>query len=108
MALSFSLMMIANYKEDQDKIADELDKIFGNSDRMPSAEDLQNMKYLEMCIKESLRLYPSVPFISRWIHEDVQLSRYFLYFFDVPRVLLIKLRLQINIDLFYRRIYSAG
>lgn len=30
------------------------------------------MTYLERCLKECLRLYPSVPFIARTLNEDVQ------------------------------------
>lgn len=32
------------------------------------------MEYLERCIKESLRLYPPVPVISRLLTKDLQLS----------------------------------
>lgn len=34
------------------------------------------MKYLECCLKESLRLYPSVPNIKRHISEDIVLGGY--------------------------------
>lgn len=36
--------------------------------------EVQKFSYLECCIKEALRLYPSVPVVSREIQEDVQLS----------------------------------
>uniref|UniRef100_A0A161MEB9 Cytochrome P450 4EM2 n=1 Tax=Triatoma infestans TaxID=30076 RepID=A0A161MEB9_TRIIF len=32
------------------------------------------MHYLEMIIKESLRLYPSVPYISRMLTQDLVLK----------------------------------
>ena len=47
-------------------------------------EDLNQMKYLECCIKESLRIYPSVPAILRYITEEIDIgiykTKYFFYF----------------------------
>lgn len=55
----------------QDQVHEELNQIFGDSDRPVSMADLGQMKYLEYCIKEALRLYPSVPFFGRHVTEDV-------------------------------------
>ena len=38
-------------------------------------KDLANMKYLDCCIKECLRLYPSVPIYARKLHEDVSIGK---------------------------------
>ena len=54
----------------------ELRDVFGDSDRPCNLEDVTKLKYLECCIKESMRLYPSVPLVQRCISEDIVLDGY--------------------------------
>lgn len=69
MAISFLFLTLANLPEIQNKILDEIFKIVGEK-KLPTYNDLQKLKYTERCIKETLRLFPSVPFISRYASED--------------------------------------
>nr|XP_022908163.1 cytochrome P450 4C1-like [Onthophagus taurus] len=74
-SISFTFMLLANNKDVQQKIFEELYDIFGDdSDRDITMNDLSQMKYLERVIKESLRLYPSVPMIGRCTSEDMVTS----------------------------------
>lgn len=74
MAISFCLMLLANNPEAQKLAVEEIHEIVGESNAQVTIDDLNKMRYLERCIKEALRLYPSVPFIGREILEDLQLS----------------------------------
>ncbi|KAJ9599645.1 hypothetical protein L9F63_026503, partial [Diploptera punctata] len=75
-SISFSCWALGNYPEIQEKVVAELKSVFGDSDRLPTYQDLQELKYLEMFIKESLRLYPSVPFYGRELSEDISFGEY--------------------------------
>ncbi|KAK7863478.1 hypothetical protein R5R35_010514 [Gryllus longicercus] len=70
------LFLLGTHLDVQEKVAEELQAIFQGSDRPPSMQDLAEMKYLERVIKETLRLYPSVPIIGRHVHEDIKVGKY--------------------------------
>ena len=40
------------------------------------SEDVAKLKHLGLCLKESLRLYPSVPNVHRDLEEDVEIEGY--------------------------------
>lgn len=59
----------------QAHVHEELDTIFGDSNRQCTFQDTLEMKYLERVILESLRLFPPVPAIARQLDEDVQIGK---------------------------------
>ncbi|XP_063985606.1 probable cytochrome P450 4aa1 [Diachasmimorpha longicaudata] len=73
-ALALTLFMLAKHKKWQERCHEELTRIFGEGQRDPEVSDLREMRCLEMCIKETLRLYPSVPFFARTLGEDVKIG----------------------------------
>nr|CAD7427360.1 unnamed protein product [Timema monikensis] len=75
-AITWALYLIGIHKDIQDKLVEELDDIFHGSDRPATWTDLNNMKYMEMTIKEALRIYPSVPVFARETTSIVQLEKY--------------------------------
>jgi len=65
---------MGTHPEIQKKVVEELHQVFGDSGRAPTMNDLGELKYLDCCLKETLRLYPSVPFFERYLRKDVVLE----------------------------------
>jgi cytochrome P450 family 4 len=76
MALAFTLMLLAENKDVQQTARQEVRDLFRAKGGQLNSTDLQDLNYVERCIKESLRLYPSVPTIMRYLKEDLQLRNY--------------------------------
>ncbi|KAL0132771.1 hypothetical protein PUN28_000480 [Cardiocondyla obscurior] len=73
-AITWALFLLGSNPEHQEKVHEELEEVFGNSDAPITVKDLPQLKYLDRVIKETLRLFPSVPVITRLLTEDVKLG----------------------------------
>ncbi|PAV77394.1 hypothetical protein WR25_16590 [Diploscapter pachys] len=76
--MGWTTWCLAHNMKCQRKLQEELDEVFGNSDREITVDDLKKLKYLERCIKEALRLRPSVPHFARKVEKDVEINGYTL------------------------------
>jgi cytochrome P450 len=73
-ALSWTCYLIAQHPEIEAKLAEELRAVLG--DREPTHEDLPRLRYTEMVLKESMRLYPAVWGIGRRAIADCEIGGY--------------------------------
>ncbi|NXC46880.1 CP4B1 protein, partial [Penelope pileata] len=71
--ISWLLYCMALHPEHQQQCREEIQGILGDRDTI-EWEDLGKMTYSTMCLKESLRLFPPVPSVSRQLSEPVTFS----------------------------------
>lgn len=62
-AITFILFAIANHQDVQQRLYEEIEALDGE-------HNYNNLQYMDAVIKESLRLYPPVPFIGRVLGEE--------------------------------------
>lgn len=67
-AITFILFAIANHENVQQRLYDEIASLDGE-------QNFNNLTYLDAVIKESLRLYPPVPFIGRYLGENTVIGK---------------------------------
>ena len=74
--IAFTLYHLSRHQEIQQKVYEELVEVLerGDSDSYLDYRVLQELKYLEMVIKETLRITPSVPFMGRELTTDTQID----------------------------------
>jgi cytochrome P450 len=73
-ALSWACYLVSQNPHIEAKLAEELGTVLG--DRVPTPEDLSRLRYTEMVLKETLRLYPAVWGIGRRAIAECELGGY--------------------------------
>ncbi|XP_044740008.1 cytochrome P450 3A19-like [Chrysoperla carnea] len=77
LSLSFVLLHLAVYKDIQRKLYNEIIEVVGDTNvHSMNVDDLPKLKYMDMVLKESLRLTPTVPIISREASQDIKIGNY--------------------------------
>ncbi|XP_073965059.1 cytochrome P450 6B7-like [Choristoneura fumiferana] len=64
-ATSYTLHQLAFHPEAQRKCQQEIDHVLSRYDNKLCYDAVKEMKYLEMCFREGMRLYPSLGFLAR-------------------------------------------
>ncbi|XP_015189800.1 PREDICTED: cytochrome P450 4C1-like isoform X2 [Polistes dominula] len=75
--LTFLFLILASFPEVQNKVYKELYDMYGSSNQNDDPityDDTKNMKYLERVIKETLRLFPPAPIVSRKMQKDTKVN----------------------------------
>jgi cytochrome P450 len=71
-AISWTIFMIGHSPKVQSRLFEELRSL--PLDESYDAETLNGLKYTEACVKEALRMFPSVPIIARQLSKPMQLD----------------------------------
>jgi cytochrome P450 len=75
-ALSWTWMLLAQNPEAEAKFHEELDGVLNG--RLPTLDDLPQLRYAEMVLAESMRLYPPAWAMGRQATRDITLGPYLL------------------------------
>lgn len=75
-AINWTFWLLAQNPDAEAKLHEELDTVLQG--RTPTLEDLKQLPYTEMVIKESMRLMPPVTGVGRETIEDVQIGDVFI------------------------------
>uniref|UniRef100_A0A6P4E4T8 Cytochrome P450 4e2 n=1 Tax=Drosophila rhopaloa TaxID=1041015 RepID=A0A6P4E4T8_DRORH len=70
--VGFAVYLLSRHQDEQRKLFEEQREIMGDSElgRDATYQEISQMKYLDLFIKEAQRVYPSVPFIGRFTDKD--------------------------------------
>lgn len=71
--LAFILFELGRHPDIQKSVYDEIISIAPTGDF--TMEHLSSLTYLEMVVKETLRLYPQVPYMERQIMDEFEMGK---------------------------------
>eukprot|EP00112_Aurelia_sp_Birch-Aquarium-sp1_P000792 Seg1077.10 transcript_id=Seg1077.10/GoldUCD/mRNA.D3Y31 product="Cytochrome P450 4F12" protein_id=Seg1077.10/GoldUCD/D3Y31 len=75
MSLTWTTLLLAKHPEFQERVRDEIRSILKDEEEI-TGDHLQKMKFLDHCIKESMRLYPAAIQTGRGCLVDVKIGPY--------------------------------
>ena len=73
-ALAWTWYMLSQHPDVEARLHEEIDGVLGG--RLPTVDDLPNLRYTEMVLAETMRLYPPAWGLGRRVIEDYQLGGY--------------------------------
>ncbi|XP_046915997.2 cytochrome P450 315a1, mitochondrial [Dermatophagoides farinae] len=73
-ATQWALYLLSRHPNVQERLCDEIEQVTGGESI--NVKHLQNLSYVKGIIKESLRLYPVAPFLTRYLSDDLILGGY--------------------------------
>jgi len=77
--LNWTIYVLGRYPEVQRKLQREIDAVFGgNFDADVTIDQMKDLRYMDMVVKEVLRLYPPAAFVGRQLEEDCVVDGTFL------------------------------
>lgn len=72
---SYVIILLAMHPSIQERLYNELRSIFDEQDENTTYEHIHQLEYLDLVIKETIRLFPVVPFVIRSITGDIPLNK---------------------------------
>jgi cytochrome P450 len=86
-ALTWTFYLLSQYPEVEQRLHDELDSVLSSSSngsnnnsssgsRIPTGDDIPKLQYTEKVFRESMRLYPPVWTIGRYVENDYSIGEY--------------------------------
>jgi cytochrome P450 len=73
-ALTWTFYLLSQYPNVERKLHDEIELVLEN--RIPTADDIPKLRYTEMVLRESMRLYPPVWTMGRHVENDYSVGEY--------------------------------
>ncbi|XP_043691693.1 cytochrome P450 93A3-like [Telopea speciosissima] len=74
-AMQWALALLINHPGEFKKVRDEIELMVGKT-RLVEESDIHKLPYLQAIIKETLRLYPTFPVVSRECTQDCKIGGY--------------------------------
>lgn len=71
---TWTTMLLIHHKQCLEKVRREQGEVLQGNDAALDFDNVQQMNYLQDCVKEALRMYPPLIMLMRYLHEDTEVT----------------------------------